>query len=153
MVIAVYLPSCLSPLSSGNLAKIWQSVSAHAERGAKLDGNYGLVFFLGCHPNKNTVRLFESEKGNGALHRHPRSLFGCAVVNSHFTPPPPQHFPLQTNTFASPVLLPLARFKIITKLRSVQWERSLYVKDFKDFNLIFVPIPVSHSQLHHYTLL
>lgn len=51
MVIAVYLPSCLSQLSSGSVAKIWQSVSAHAERGNKLDGNYGLGF-LGWRPKK-----------------------------------------------------------------------------------------------------
>lgn len=86
MVIAVYLPSCLSQLSSGSVAKIWQSVSVHAERGSKLDGNYGLGF-LGCHPKKHWIRWFESENGNGACHGRSRSLSASLVVNSPFTPP------------------------------------------------------------------
>lgn len=44
MVIGVYVPSSLSHLSSGSMAKIRQSAHAPAERGNKLDGNYGLVF-------------------------------------------------------------------------------------------------------------
>lgn len=98
MVIAVYLPSCLSQLSSGSVAKIWQSVSVHAERGSKLDGNYG-PGFLGWHPKKHGIRWFESENGNGARHGHSRSLSGSVVVNSQFTPPPSQHLPLRQTPF------------------------------------------------------
>lgn len=132
MVIAVYLPSCLSQLSSGSVAKIWQSVSVHAERGSKLDGNYG-PGFLGWHPKKHGIRWFESENGNGARHGHSRSLSGSVVVNSQFTPPPSQHLPLRQTPFFSSFSLPLfvlGRLKIWF-LKSVQWKKNLFIRDLK----------------------
>lgn len=113
MVMAVYLPSRLSELSSGSKAKIWQSVSVHAERGSKLDGNYGLGF-LGCRPKKPAMRWFESEKRIWAVHGHSRSLSGSVVANSQFNTPPPQHCPSRQMSLLSSFIWPfflLARFQ------------------------------------------
>lgn len=91
MVIAVYLPSCLFQLSSGSVAKIWQSVSVHAERGNKLDGNYGLGFFRMASKNAWDEVIWKWKRECGSSWTFKVPLCGSVVVNSQFTPPPSQH--------------------------------------------------------------
>lgn len=144
MVIAVYLPFCLSQLSSGSVAKIWQSVSVPAERGSKLDGNYGLGFFR-MPSKKHGIRWFESEKGKGACHGHSRSLSGSVVVNSQFTPPLSQYPPWKT-LFFSPSLICFFSVVMVgwrSDIMNLCNEKSILIS--KRLNLVSMPFHINHK--------